>query len=117
MNVVTVVIPFFLAMILVERFTGGAKFYGLNDSISDLGAGIGQQIFAIPLTLLLVAIYNWLHLSTALTHWAGNSPWTWITAFLLVDFFYYWFHRASHRVNFIWATHIVHHQSEELNLA
>jgi hypothetical protein len=39
-----------------------------------------------------------------------------VTAFVLVDFAYYWFHRASHRVNFIWATHVVHHQSEEYNL-
>src|SRR4029453_1736342 len=116
MDIVKVVIPFFLAMILVERLAGGAKFYGLNDSISDLGAGIGQQIFAIPLTALLVVIYNWLHRSMAPIQWAAHSPWTWLAAFLLVDFCYYWFHRVSHRVNFIWATHIVHHQSEELNL-
>ncbi|HET9943217.1 MAG TPA: sterol desaturase family protein [Terriglobia bacterium] len=117
MDVVKIAIPLFLAMILVERLAGGARFYGLNDSISNLGAGIGQQIFAIPLTVLLIAIYSWLHRSTALVHWPLNSPWTWITVFLLVDLCYYWFHRASHRINFIWATHIVHHQSEELNLA
>ena len=33
-----------------------------------------------------------------------------------MDFFYYWFHRASHEVNAGWAAHIVHHQSEEYNL-
>jgi len=71
----------------------------------------------VALTALLVVIYSWVYRSTALTHWTASSPWTWITALLLVDFCYYWFHRASHRVNFIWATHIVHHQSEELNLA
>ena len=117
MDVVKILIPFFLVMVLAERLAGGARFYRLNDSISDLGAGIGQQIFAIPLTALLVVIYSWVYRSTALTHWTASSPWTWITALLLVDFCYYWFHRASHRVNFIWATHIVHHQSEELNLA
>ena len=117
MDFVKIAIPFFLAMILVEWFAGGARFYRLNDSISDLGAGIGQQIFGVPLTLLLVVIYSWIHRSTSVIHWPANSPWTWLTAFLLVDLCYYWFHRASHRVNFIWATHIVHHQSEELNLA
>ena len=34
-----------------------------------------------------------------------------------VDFFYYVFHRASHRVNLFWASHVVHHQSEEYNLS
>jgi hypothetical protein len=34
-----------------------------------------------------------------------------------VDFCYYWFHRASHRINFLWAGHAVHHQSEHYNLS
>jgi alkylglycerol monooxygenase len=34
-----------------------------------------------------------------------------------VDLAYYWFHRTSHRVRFVWATHVVHHQSEEYNLS
>jgi hypothetical protein len=33
------------------------------------------------------------------------------------DFCYYWFHRCSHRVRWFWATHAVHHSSNELNLA
>ncbi len=43
--------------------------------------------------------------------------WVWVLCFIGVDFFYYWFHRASHRVAAIWATHVVHHQSEDYNLA
>jgi sterol desaturase/sphingolipid hydroxylase (fatty acid hydroxylase superfamily) len=40
-------------------------------------------------------------------------------AFLLVgqDFCYYWFHRCSHRVRWFWATHAVHHSSNDINLA
>src|SRR5690606_31238042 len=33
------------------------------------------------------------------------------------DFAYYWWHRASHRISFLWAAHVVHHQSEDYNLA
>ncbi len=33
------------------------------------------------------------------------------------DFCYYWFHRSTHRVRWFWATHAVHHSSNELNLA
>jgi alkylglycerol monooxygenase len=109
-------IPFFFALIFVEWFAGGGRLYRLNDSIADLGAGIGQQVFAIPLNALLVLLYAWVFKTTALAKWPPSSVWCWITAFVLVDFAYYWFHRASHRVNFIWATHVVHHQSEEYNL-
>ncbi|WP_051786293.1 sterol desaturase family protein [Endozoicomonas numazuensis] len=37
--------------------------------------------------------------------------------FLLADFAYYWHHRAAHRVNFLWATHSVHHSSPYMNIA
>src|SRR6516225_3756303 len=117
MNPVKTAIPFFLGLILAEWLLGGAKFYRLNDSIANLGSGIGHQIFAVPLTALFVLIYSRLYPATALIHWSAHSVWTWITVLLLVDFLYYWFHRSSHRVSFVWATHIVHHQSEELNLA
>jgi len=33
------------------------------------------------------------------------------------DFCYYWFHRCSHRIRWFWATHAVHHSSNELNFA
>ncbi|MGR5286541.1 sterol desaturase family protein [Vibrio maritimus] len=44
-----------------------------------------------------------------------------LTMFLLLmvlqDFFYYWFHRASHRVRWMWAAHVVHHSSENMNFS
>ncbi len=41
----------------------------------------------------------------------------WAGLFLLVEFAYYWHHRAAHRVRWFWATHSVHHSSNELMLA
>lgn len=35
--------------------------------------------------------------------------------FLTVEFFYYWHHRAAHRVRWLWATHAVHHSPTRLN--
>lgn len=44
-----------------------------------------------------------------------------VSAFLLLvvlqDFFYYWFHRASHRIRWMWAAHVVHHSSERMNFS
>ena len=45
---------------------------------------------------------------------------TWLVyliAFLSLDFATYWSHRLAHEVNFFWNKHLVHHSSEEYNLA
>lgn len=45
------------------------------------------------------------------------SLWSIVLLLLLQDFCYYWFHRASHRIRWFWASHVVHHSSESLNLS
>lgn len=40
-----------------------------------------------------------------------------IALMVLQDFCYYWFHRASHRVRWMWAAHVVHHSSERMNFS
>ena len=48
---------------------------------------------------------------------SSASNWlTWVFAFVFYDFCYYWQHRLGHTVGLFWATHSVHHQSEEFNL-
>jgi sterol desaturase/sphingolipid hydroxylase (fatty acid hydroxylase superfamily) len=46
-----------------------------------------------------------------------NRVWPWLALFVGQDFFYYWMHRADHRVRWLWATHSVHHSPNELNLS
>jgi sterol desaturase/sphingolipid hydroxylase (fatty acid hydroxylase superfamily) len=43
-------------------------------------------------------------------------PYELFVAFVLVEFAYYWMHRASHTIGWMWATHSVHHSAEQLNL-
>ena len=37
--------------------------------------------------------------------------------FITLEFFYYWLHRAAHRVRWFWCNHAVHHSPNQLNLA
>lgn len=46
-----------------------------------------------------------------------NSALSFLALFLLQDFFYYWFHRGSHKIRWMWASHVVHHSSQTLNLS
>ncbi len=113
-------IPIFLLFmggeLLVAR-RRGRRLYRFADSICNLGNGIGEQViqaFAIPIT---VGIYAWVYAHHRLATQSSRSVATWVILFFAVDFLYYAYHRASHRVNFLWAGHVVHHQSEEYNLS
>lgn len=44
------------------------------------------------------------------------NTWTWIIAFFVADFTYYWMHRLEHEHRILWASHSVHHSSEDYNL-
>lgn len=119
MDYIVYSIPVFIALILVEigwSAWSGKKVYRFNDLVSNIGCGIGSQLVGAFTKTVIFAAYLWTY-----DHWRlftiQNSVLTWIIAFLLVDMLYYWFHRLSHEVNFLWAAHIVHHQSEEYNLS
>ncbi|CAM1370914.1 Sterol desaturase/sphingolipid hydroxylase, fatty acid hydroxylase superfamily [Tenacibaculum sediminilitoris] len=44
------------------------------------------------------------------------NTFTWILAFFVADFTYYWMHRLEHEHRILWASHSVHHSSEDYNL-
>lgn len=119
-RLVALAVPLFFLLIAIERFAvrGRAdRVYRLWDSICNLSCGVGQQVLAVLLEVVVIGGYVAVHDRFALARWSASSPLAWLGAFLLLDCAYYWFHRASHRINFIWATHAVHHQSEEYNLS
>ena len=46
-----------------------------------------------------------------------DTVWAWIALFVGVEFAYYWMHRFSHEVRWLWASHVVHHTPERIHLA
>ncbi len=119
-NPIAVAIPFFLLSMGAEIWVAARKrrsVYRLADALADLGCGIGQQVAMVFATGLLLAGYEWLYQHARLVTFAAGSAWPWIVSFVCVDVAYYWWHRLSHQVNFLWAVHAVHHQSEDYNLA
>lgn len=94
----------------------GQTAYRFNDFIANLGCGIGSQVVGAFTKAFIFGVYMWAYDHGRLFT-LSSGVFTWLVAFLLVDMLYYWFHRLSHEVNFLWAAHIVHHQSEEYNLS
>jgi sterol desaturase/sphingolipid hydroxylase (fatty acid hydroxylase superfamily) len=116
---IALAIPFFFLFIGVELAVSralGRRVYRLTDAFGDLGCGIMQQVIGLFYSALLLAGYTWVHERCRLVELRSPAL-TWVVALVGVDFMYYWWHRASHRVNVLWAAHVVHHQSEDMNLA
>jgi alkylglycerol monooxygenase len=119
-NYIVLAIPVFFALIGLELLLTRVlerDSYSLADSLSDLSCGIVQQLVEVFAKTALFAGYVFLYENVRRFEIPLSSPLAWVACFLGVDFAYYWFHRVSHRVNAVWATHVVHHQSEEYNLA
>ncbi len=96
---------------------GPEPAYRFADAITSLGCGVGQQVLAITfVSVLAIGGYTLVYERLRLFTIPVTSAFGWIAIMLLVDLAYYSYHFASHRINFFWATHAVHHQSEEYNL-
>src|SRR5258706_12008134 len=119
-NYIALAIPVFVVSILAEIFIARAQrrtVHRFADVIANLSCGIFQQIGLVFLNFLLIAAYALVYQRDRLFDLSVSSVAPWLIAFIGVDFFYYWWHRLSHEVNFLWAAHVVHHQSEDYNLA
>lgn len=117
---IVLAIPTFFVLIGVELLVAKLRnrsVYRFQDSINSLSAGISQQAAGIFMVGWVVGGYVFLHDRLAVWSIDPRSWIAWIALLFAVDFAYYLFHWASHRVNIIWATHVVHHQSEEYNLS
>lgn len=112
--------PIFLILFFFEVFyyyKKDAQVYSLKDTLANITLSLIFQIFDIMCTIFFIKIaYAWIY-----THGFQLFPnLTWyavVLLFIAQDFLYYWFHRAAHRVRWIWASHVAHHSSTHLNFS
>lgn len=111
-------LPLFLVLIGWEVREGrkrGLMLYTRAETMASLAIGVGQRIIGlIPFGLtglLAVIAYENRFFTMPMNDWR-----VWVALFVLLEFTYYWFHRASHEVRWFWTTHAVHHSIEELNI-
>lgn len=120
MDYIAMAIPFFFLLMGIEWVAATLlerDVYRLNDAVSNLQTGILQQVLGVFSKVVVFGTYVALWQWGKLLELEAGSWVVWATCFLLVDHQYYWFHRISHEVNLPWGAHIVHHSSEEYNLA
>ena len=99
------------AVLLSRRGAYDWRAYGV--SLFDYAGRIALTVF-VPFTIA-APLVRWVgqhRLATIPVDSVGAA----LALFLLLEFFYYWLHRAGHRVRWFWCNHAVHHTPNQLNL-
>ena len=111
--------PAFLVLVLLEKWYGWKKGFDTvrtMDMISSLSSGITNATKDVIGLSIAILSYDWMIKHLALTH-IQSSVGLYFIAFIALDFSGYWVHRIAHQYNLFWNNHIIHHSSEEFNLA
>ncbi|WP_348673951.1 sterol desaturase family protein [uncultured Abyssibacter sp.] len=93
----------------------GVAMYTWRDTLSNISLAGMHQVADGLAWLVLLGLYTLVYQFRLLDLQTG--AWTIAALFIAQDFFYYWFHRVSHGMRWMWASHVTHHSSERLNLS
>jgi len=113
--------PIILTLIFIEALISNlqnASYYKKEDTLCTIGLLTGNILMVFAVKGLTLALHFYLYqfrlfdLASMIPLWA-----MWILTFILIDLVFYIYHRISHRSRFLWAIHMSHHSSEEMNFA
>ncbi len=112
-------IPFFMLLLMLEISYGyfiKKQTHEVLDTVSSISSGLTNVIKDSLGLAVIVVSYPFL-----LSHFAIfniQTSWVvWVLGFIVLDFAGYWNHRLSLKINIFWNQHVIHHSSEEFNLA
>ena len=113
-------IPFFITLIAIEIFF--SKVYNKDyvirsmDTLSSLCSGLTNIVKDVLGLTIIIVSYSYMVDNLAIFN-IESSLLVYVIAFIGIDFAGYWVHRINHSINYFWNHHIIHHSSEEFNLA
>lgn len=114
-DLLLILTPLFTATLLVDLLSARRRGrYRLADSLASIGlGGIYLAVDALLVVFLVLPVYHLLHQVRLLDF--AMTPLACVVLFFGLELCFYWFHRASHRIRWFWAAHVVHHSSEQMN--
>ncbi|MBW0178532.1 sterol desaturase family protein [Sediminibacterium sp.] len=118
-KIILIAMPVFLLLVLFEKWYGwyrGKETVRTLDMISSLSSGVTNVTKDVLGLGIAVISYEWMVEKLAITQ-VPSGALTYFIAFIALDFAGYWIHRIAHEYNFFWNNHIIHHSSEDFNLA
>ena len=118
-NILLITIPIFLVLIMVEISYGAWKNdlkHSYMDTISSLSSGFTNLMVDILGLGIIIFSYPFFYERLKVIE-LEESIFLYFIAFVCVDFASYCHHRLKHSINIFWNMHVIHHSSEEFNLA
>lgn len=118
-KILLIAMPAFLLLVLFEKWYGWRKNKDTvrnMDMISSLSSGVTNVTKDVLGLAIAIGIYPFMLKYMAVTT-IENTIIVYIATFIIIDFLGYWVHRISHKVNLFWNLHVIHHSSEDFNLA
>ncbi len=115
-NVYSLSTPIILTLLtceLIYCYFFHKKHFHLKDSFANVATTIVNQCMNLVVFYISFLIYSYVSNFSFLT--IENTTVNFVIAVFVVDFLFYWFHRAGHTYNIFWASHMPHHSSEEMN--
>lgn len=111
--------PIFIGAILLEalyyRIALGRP-YGWLITASNLAVALGRLASEALSKGVVLAVYVWAYerrlFDIPMDRWES-----WAALALAVDFAYYWLHRCSHQIRWMWALHSVHHSARQITFS
>lgn len=118
-KILLIAMPAFLALVLFEKWWGwhkGKDTVRNMDMISSLSSGVTNVTKDVLGLAIAISIYPFMLKHMAITK-IENTLLVYVLTFIIIDFNGYWVHRWSHKINLFWNLHVIHHSSEDFNLA
>ena len=118
-NILLITIPIFLVLIIIEISYGVWKNdqkHSYMDTISSLSSGFTNLKVDILGLGIIILSYPFFYERLKIIE-LEESILLYFIAFVCVDFASYCHHRLKHSINIFWNMHVIHHSSEEFNLA
>jgi sterol desaturase/sphingolipid hydroxylase (fatty acid hydroxylase superfamily) len=111
---IATVVLLFLAEFVVDQ-KEHKHLYKRKETSNNILIGIGMFLISLVNRIITLSFYYFVYSFRLFTF--GNSAFVWILAFFLCDFTFYWYHLASHKINWLWMSHSIHHSSTKFNLS
>lgn len=112
-------LPVFLAAIALEALYyryALARTYGWKITASNLAVALGRlgtdAFTKAIVAAVYVAAYQVRPFDIPMDRWES-----WVALFFAVELAYYWLHRFSHEIRWMWAQHSVHHSARQITLS
>lgn len=100
------------------------SLYHGRDTVTNLTMYAGYFLINLFWVPVIFSIYSAVHqyaifdIGPGGWHTGGQGWWwEWALLFVLEDLCYYSFHRCSHAMRWLWASHVTHHSSRYFNLS